>query len=244
MQRSRKKTTRKNKEKQSKAMSQGRSGWICPCFTFWQLTGKEWEMMKQFRKNMMICLGIAALTASVLLAGCSTQKEADISDRQETKIGSEEAESSIAVPEATDYTEDTDVAESTESGENSENASEKLSLPVLDEIDSKVQIGTSGSSLIAVQAAVKLLEWGEHTGLDPEEIREAASAWLSEQTDSDREEALLKLEMVDDAYQRLLKEDARELLDTAGCADTEIFWGSEPVEPVEAIMQAAGLRKD
>lgn len=201
-------------------------------------------MMKQFRKNMMICLGIAALTASVLLAGCSTQKEADISDRQETKIGSEEAESSIAVPEATDYTEDTDVAESTESGENSENASEKLSLPVLDEIDSKVQIGTSGSSLIAVQAAVKLLEWGEHTGLDPEEIREAASAWLSEQTDSDREEALLKLEMVDDAYQRLLKEDARELLDTAGCADTEIFWGSEPVEPAEAIMQAAGLRKD
>ena len=158
-------------------------------------------MMKQFRKNMMICLGIAALTASVLLAGCSTQKEADISDRQETKIGSEEAESSIAVPEATDYTEDTDVAESTESGENSENASEKLSLPVLDEIDSKVQIGTSGSSLIAVQAAVKLLEWGEHTGLDPEEIREAASAWISEQTDSDREEALLKLEMVDDAYQ-------------------------------------------
>ena len=201
-------------------------------------------MMKQFRKNMMICLGIAALTASVLLAGCSTQKEADISDRQETKIGSEEAESSIAVPEATDYTEDTDVAESTESGENSENASEKLSLPVLDEIDSKVQIGTSGSSLITVQAAVKLLEWGEHTGLDPEEIREAASAWISEQTDSDREEALLKLEMVDDAYQRLLKEDARELLDTAGCADTEIFWGSEPVEPVEAIMQAAGLRKD
>ena len=201
-------------------------------------------MMKQFRKNMMICLGIAALTASVLLAGCSTQKEADISDRQETKIGSEEAESSIAVPEATDYTEDTDVAESTESGENSENASEKLSLPVLDEIDSKVQIGTSGSSLIAVQAAVKLLDWGEHTGLDPEEIREAVSAWLSEQTDSDREEALLKLEMVDDAYQRLLKEDARELLDTAGCADTEIFWGSEPVEPVEAIMQAAGLRKD
>lgn len=201
-------------------------------------------MMKQFRKNMMICLGIAALTASVLLAGCSTQKEADISDRQETKIGSEEAESSIAVPEATDYTEDTDVAESTESGENSENASEKLSLPVLDEIDSKVQIGTSGSSLIAVQAAVKLLEWGGHTGLDPEEIREAASAWISEQTDSDREEALLKLEMVDDAYQRLLKEDARELLDTAGCADTEIFWGSEPVEPVEAIMQVAGLRKD
>mgnify|MGYP007056878304 FL=1 len=33
-----------------------------------------------------------------------------------------------------------------------------------------------------------------------------------------------------------------ELLDSAGCADVEITWGSEPVEPVEAIMRSAGLR--
>ena len=49
-------------------------------------------------------------------------------------------------------------------------------------------VGTSGSSLLAVQAAVKLL-------------------------------------------------------DSAGCEDVEITWGSDPVEPVEAIMQTAGLRK-
>ena len=30
--------------------------------------------------------------------------------------------------------------------------------------------------------------------------------------------------------------------DSAGCADVEITWGSEPVEPVEAIMRSAGLR--
>ena len=30
--------------------------------------------------------------------------------------------------------------------------------------------------------------------------------------------------------------------DSAGCEDEEITWGSNPVEPVEAIMQAAGLR--
>ena len=34
----------------------------------------------------------------------------------------------------------------------------------------------------------------------------------------------------------------KELLDSAGCADVEITWGSEPVEPVEAIMRSAGLR--
>ena len=51
-----------------------------------------------------------------------------------------------------------------------------------------------------------------------------------------------KLELVDDAYQKLLTDEARELLDDAGCAEVEITWGSEPVEPVEAIMRSAGLR--
>lgn len=40
----------------------------------------------------------------------------------------------------------------------------------------------------------------------------------------------------------LLTGEARELLDSAGCADVEIVWGSTPAESVEAIMQAAGLR--
>ena len=51
-----------------------------------------------------------------------------------------------------------------------------------------------------------------------------------------------KLELVDEAYQKLLTDEARELLDSAGCAEVEITWGSEPVEPVEAIMRSAGLR--
>lgn len=200
------------------------------------------KRMKRFKNrrttSTAAILCMAALLFAVLLAGCSVQKETEASGDQQQETWSEEMENSTALSEEPD---DTDTIGN---ADNPEDTSAALTLPILDEINSKVQIGTSGSSLIAVQAAVKLLEWGEHTGLDPEEIREAASAWLSEQTDSDREEALLKLEMVDDAYQRLLKEDARELLDTAGCADTEIFWGSEPVEPVEAIMQAAGLRKD
>ena len=31
-------------------------------------------------------------------------------------------------------------------------------------------------------------------------------------------------------------------LDSAGCEDTEITWGSELVKAVEAILQAAGMR--
>lgn len=116
-----------------------------------------------------------------------------------------------------------------------------LTLPILDEIDASVTLGTSGSSLSAVQAAVKLLNWGVDTGLGADEISDAATTWLAAKNDG-LEEFLQKLEMVDDAYQKLLTDEASALLDSAGCADTDITWGSDPVKPVEAIMQAAGLR--
>ena len=116
-----------------------------------------------------------------------------------------------------------------------------LTLPILDEIDTSVTVGTSGSSLLAVQAAVKLLDWGENTGLDTDEISAAASTWLAAKN-NDLTNCLKKLELVDETYQKLLTGEARELLDSAGCEDVEITWGSDSVEPVEAIMQAAGLR--
>ena len=89
--------------------------------------------------------------------------------------------------------------------ENPEDTSTALTLPILDEINSKVQIGTSGSFSDSGAGSSKAVGVGRTYRSGSEEIREVASAWLSEQTDSDREEALLKLEMVDDAYQRLLK---------------------------------------
>ena len=46
-----------------------------------------------------------------------------------------------------------------------------LTLPVLDEIDTSVMVGVSGSSLSAVQAAVSLLNWGTDTGLGADEDR-------------------------------------------------------------------------
>ena len=116
-----------------------------------------------------------------------------------------------------------------------------LTLPILDEIDATVTVGVSGSSLSAVRAAAKLLDWAAAPGLGAEEVGDAASTWLASRND-DLTECLQKLEMVDDACQGLLTGEARAMLDSAGCADTEITWGSQMPEPVEAIMQAAGLR--
>ena len=116
-----------------------------------------------------------------------------------------------------------------------------LTLPILDEIDDEVIVGASGSSLSAVQAAASLLSWGAGTGLSTAEISDATSTWLADRNDG-LEEFLQKLELVDDAYQKLLTDQARDLLDSAGCESTEITWGSQPVDAVEAIMQAAGRR--
>lgn len=96
-----------------------------------------------------------------------------------------------------------------------------LTLPILDEIDADVLVGTAGSSLSAVQAAVKLLNWGVDTGLGTDEISEAASTWLAGKND-DLADCLQKLTLVDDAYQELLTDSARDLLDSAGCADVDI----------------------
>ena len=117
-----------------------------------------------------------------------------------------------------------------------------LTLPILDEIDRNVTIGTSGSSLLAVQEAAKMLDWGENTGLGADEISDAAFTWLASKNDN-LTECLKKLELVDEAYRKLLTGEARELLDSAGCENVKITWGIDPVEPVEAIMQTAGLRK-
>ena len=116
-----------------------------------------------------------------------------------------------------------------------------LTLPIMDEIGQNVTIGTAGSSLLAVQEAAKLLDWGVNTGLGTDEISDAASTWLAARN-NDLTDCLKKLELVDIAYRKLLTDEARELLDSAGCEDVKITWGSNPVAPVEAIMQAAGLR--
>ena len=131
------------------------------------------KRMKRFKNrrttSTAAILCMAALLFAVLLAGCSVQKETEASGDQQQETWSEEMENSTALSEEPDDTDTIGNADNPEdtgdigNPENPEDTSAALTLPILDEINSKVQIGTSGSSLIAVQAAVKLLEWGEHT---------------------------------------------------------------------------------
>lgn len=121
------------------------------------------KRMKRFKNrrttSAAAILCMAALLFAVLLAGCSVQKETEASGDQQQENWSEEMENSTALSEEPDDTDTIGNADNPEdtgdigNPENPEDTSTALTLPILDEINSKVQIGTSGSSLIAVQAA-------------------------------------------------------------------------------------------
>ena len=121
-------------------------------------------------------------------------------------------------------------------------ASAQLELPILQEISDTVAVGTSDSYMTAVQAAAAMLDWGVHTGLNPEEIRQAAVDWLTPRGNDAQAAFAEKLTQVDSAYQELLKPGAEALLSSAGLEDAGYPWSDTPVASIEAIMEAAGLR--
>lgn len=214
--------------------------------------------MKNYKKTMTMLLTAAVLLVSVFMTGCTSPTEPKNSTPSGTDASAEsdgfgvyvklerDDASSIALHGGSSFTyvtisEDGVTCSTSDAADAPADVPPVLTLPILDEIARNVTIGTSGSSLLAVQEAAKLLDWGENTGLGADEISDAASTWLAARN-HDLTDCLKKLELVDEAYRKLLTGEARKLLDSAGCEDVEITWGSDPVEPVEAIMQAAGLR--
>lgn len=116
-----------------------------------------------------------------------------------------------------------------------------LTLPILAEIDALPAGTDEAIQRTAMQTAARLIDWAQNTPLSADEISDITSTWLAAKN-FELMECLKRIALVDAAYQKLLTDEARELLDAAGCADVRITWGSEPLEPAEAIMQAAGRR--
>ena len=170
-------------------------------------------------------LGILAAIAAVLLCACS----------QNSPSSSVASAPSMSAAVASS-------AESLAALSESSSDVPALELPILDEINQTVSIGTTGSYMTAVQAAAKLLDWGTNTGLDPAEIREATVNWLIDKGNDEQVAFSDKLALVDDAYQKLLSDDAEDLLSSVGLEDVEHNWGNQPVESIEAVMDAVGLR--
>lgn len=172
-------------------------------------------------------IGCFLLTSCLLFSGCQV--------RNSVMPAETDAGSMPSVPETTLALNPTEES----SGTTEQN---RLQMPILDEIDENVRIGTAGAFLTAVKAAADLMDWGANTGLDTDEIFNATVAWLSGRGNDAQVAFSEKMEQVDAAYKMLLEDNAEDLLSTAGVTDSGYPWGSAPMEPIEAIMEAIGLR--
>lgn len=171
-------------------------------------------------------IGCIVLTSCLLFSGCQFRgASAPALSGPVDSFGTLEPEASTVLEETVQIT-----------------APEQLQLPILDEIDENVQIGTAGAFLTAVKVAADMLDWGVNTGLDTDEVFNATVVWLSGRGNDAQVEFSEKLEQVDAAYKTLLEDNAEDLLSTAGVENSGYPWGTEPVAPIEAIMEAVGLR--
>ena len=176
------------------------------------------------------------------LTACGQSGQVEETKETVQEEGTEQITEEAAIDLESEPEETQVVLETEETGNDIEALEEDSGFPILDEIVKNVQVGTAGSFMTAVQAAVKLLDWGTTTGLDTEEIKGATVAWMMDKGNDEQVAFAEKMALVDEAYQKLLGEDAEELLTSAGCEDAAYPWSDSPVESIEAVMEAIGLR--
>lgn len=190
------------------------------------------------RKTMM---AIMILAIGVMLTACTTSKGKDVGQESETNMVTEQTQETEETQTASESESEESTVQEAQPEENAESSSQ-IDMPILDEIDQNVQIGTTGAYMAAVQEAVNLLDWGIGTGLDSQEIKEATVDWLMNKGNDEQVAFAEKLKKVDDAYHELLGDNAQELLKSAACENTSYPWSDGSVETIEAVMDAVGLR--
>ena len=189
-----------------------------------------------------ILLTVLAVIMAGALTACGQSGQVEETKETVQEEGTEQITEEAAIDLESEPEETQVVLETEETGNDIEALEEDSGFPILDEIVKNVQVGTAGSFMTAVQAAVKLLDWGTTTGLDTEEIKGATVAWMMDKGNDEQVAFAEKMALVDEAYQKLLGEDAEELLTSAGCEDAAYPWSNSPVESIEAVMEAIGLR--
>lgn len=192
--------------------------------------------MKKILLTVLAVIMMGALTA------CGQNGQIEETKETVQEEGTEQITEDAAMDLESEPEKAKEVLEEEEAGNDSEALEEDSGFPILDEIAKNVQVGTAGSFMTAVQAAVKLLDWGTATGLDTEEIKSATVAWMMDKGNDEQVAFAEKMALVDEAYQKLLGEDAEELLTSAGCEDAAYPWSDGLVESIEAVMEAIGLR--
>lgn len=197
------------------------------------------------KKIGLILLG---LTLCVSIAGCgkSTDKKDDKqttdSEAVTTIADTSHTETTKGGTEATKGETETSENVTLQSGDSKKSEAEQEFLNTLDEVDSLITLGTAGSSLKVVKATVSLMNLSVGTTLTKEQVKNETNYWLSSKDADTKSEFIVKLKNIDSTYKTLLTDGQEELLASAGCEDAPYPWSKEPLDTMEALMEAAGLR--
>lgn len=115
---------------------------------------------------------------------------------------------------------------------------EKL-LSLLDDIGENVRPGTTGSGLTAIRIAADLVSWAASTNMTKSQAAGIVGSWLKEQSPEIREAFREKVSQVAEAYGKIAREEAKDLLESAGVQETVSDLSSRLKDMVEAILDAA-----
>ena len=108
---------------------------------------------------------------------------------------------------------------------------------LLEQIDDNVFPGTAGCSLTAVRYTVNLLDWCKTAGVSDTELRSIVSNWMQ---GKDTVELARKFELIQDTYQRLMSDTARDLLDSAGVETDSYPWPDSCRQVMQTILEITG----
>ena len=194
-------------------------------------------------KKRLLC--VVALTGALALSACGNR--AAVSDDKETTVEVTTEEKTTTVEDTTkekETKEEVTTSQTDDINSFNKNAAYLEVEEALDDVKENVQAGSSGSSLRAVKSASTLLNIAVGTELTPDEIKDAATKWYEALNDDEKSQFNENIKVVDNSYKELLEDGKESLLEAAGCSDAPYPWttNNEPVEKVEAIMEAFGLR--
>ena len=112
---------------------------------------------------------------------------------------------------------------------------------ILDDIEQNVYPGTAGCSLSSVPYAVKMLDWSADTELTADEIKTEINNWLADKTNDEQVEFRRKLNLINGTCEQLLGDNAKDLLECAGCDTANCTWPDSSKGIIECVMETVGI---
>lgn len=112
---------------------------------------------------------------------------------------------------------------------------------MLEELSANIHPGTSGSSLTSARITAELIGWASTTKMDKKEAAQIVLEWVQEQSPELQAAFREKLESIGSTYGSILKDGAKDMMESAGINSDFSNLGSRIQELMAAILASGGI---